>query len=499
MLKQRPPVGAATSLKYAKAQDLPSFPSRGYVADSAGKAAMLAKDYKMKELWQPEQSSAGSRAATLANAKGGKLDLWQASATADGHSAATLAMRNKSLSPNVDYGVTTENKSKALQAATMSHNKGRQRAGSTPQPRLPQYPDSHNSTANALNAATASHRASTMKMAPDGWDSEANQAARFKNIGSRMEPEMFGEHPPVETDGGEAKHQAALRASAISMAKQIYETQNRTALTSDPAEITGAQVAASRNSASAQPDIKQEAMRYISLQETAHKLAAERLAKVDKNMEASRYREYYGYEDKPKRLSSRMSLRSVGGRGRNRASSEGTRGSYDSDDEEQARRIRTQMSQLSSGLGQVDQKKQQDDRAKLLAAAEKKVQQRMHNMDEKVFADTGKVSPALMEEWEAKARERAQKEREQQAEHPGKTHIGGGKFMEQSEIEAIAAARLKPTLDEINDTAEKRRARDAELQQEKEEEERNKRFEKAQQKDEKAEQKRLKGKLYQIV
>ena len=35
--------------------------------------------------------------------------------------------------------------------------------------------------------------------------------------------------------------------------------------------------------------------------------------------------------------------------------------------------------------------------------------------------------------------------------------------MEQSAIDAIAAARLKPTLDEISETAAKRRARDEEI------------------------------------
>ncbi|KAF2166434.1 hypothetical protein M409DRAFT_66509 [Zasmidium cellare ATCC 36951] len=486
--------GAATSLKYAKATDLPSFPSHGHTADSAGKAAMLAKDYKMKELWQPELSQAGSRAALVAHGKGGNVELWQASATSDGHSAATLAMRNKTLSPNVDYSVTPENRSKALRAATMSHHTGRQRAESTPQPPPPAYPDSHRSGANALNAATASHRASTLKSAPDGWDSEANQAARIKNLGGVMDRSMFTDHPDIDVGNEEAKRQQALRASAVSMAKRLYESQNRTALTSDPDEIAGAQAAANRSSTSTQPDLKTEAMRYINLQEAAHKLATERLAKVDKNFENARYREYYGYEDKPKRLSSNMSLRSKNrGRQRNRASSDTATADFsDSDDEEQARRIRTQMSALQGGLSQVDQKKQQDDRAKLLAAAEKRVSARMHNMDEKVYNETGKIPPALQEQWEAQARERAQKERELAAENPGKTHIGGGKFMDQSEIEAIAAARLKPTLDEINDTAEKKRARDEEIRTEKEEQERVKREDKAQKKEEKEEQKRVK-------
>ena len=65
--------------------------------------------------------------------------------------------------------------------------------------------------------------------------------------------------------------------------------------------------------------------------------------------------------------------------------------------------------------------------------------------------------------------------------------------MDQAEIEAIAAARLKPTLDEINDTAEKRRARDEEIRVEKEGQERAKREEKARNKEERDEVKRTRS------
>jgi len=451
---------AATSLKYAKPQDLPSFPSLGgTTADAAGKAAMLAKDYKMKELWQPELSSAGSKAALLAHEKGSNLDLWQPGASADGNSAATLAMRNKNLSPEVFHGNTGDNKSNALLAATASLEKTRQRAESKPVESHPAYPDSHNSSANALSAATASHRTSTMK--GDGWSSEAMQAARVHNL--HMDPAMFTEHPPVQPEVDEASHNAALHASAVTMAKQLYDAQNRVSSQSQ----SGAEAATARNASSTSPDIKQQALQYISLQDTAHKLAAERLAKIDKSLENDRYRQHYGYgdEDKSKRLSHRLSVRNALGRGR--ASSEAD--NYDdSDDELQANRIRSQMSQLNSGISQVDANKQKDDRAKLLAAAEKRVSAQMHALDEQVFLQTGKVPPAMMAEWEEKSRKRAAEAREEQARNPGKTHIGGGKYMDQAEIEAIALARLKPTLDDLNETAEKRRARDEELRLEKE-------------------------------
>ena len=451
---------------------------------------MLAKDHKMKDLWQPEMSSAGSKAAMMAHKNGATLDLWHPSASSAGNSAATLAMRNKGLSPQIDRGMTDAGRTNSLLAAAKVHNRGRQRSGSTPVPQHAAYPDSHNSTKNALNAATVSHRTSA-RNAPDGWDSEANQAARIKN--SHMDPKMFGEHPPVEPELNEQKHQAALRASAVSMAKRMYDYQNRDPTPSDGSSgvgPAGAETAHRRNqsSMSTQPDLKEEAMKYIHLQDAAHKLAQERLAKVEREMGPGRYREYYGYPDQsPKK--SRLPVR---GRGRKRASSEGQ---YfdDSDDEEQARRIRTQMSQLSTATSTVDNRQRQDDRARLLAAAEKRVHARMHDMDEKVFQETGKVSQSMMDEWEVKAREKAEKDRELRERNPGKTHIGGGKYMDQADIEAIAAARLKPTLDEINDTAEKKRARDEEIKRQRDEQETEKMNEKMKDQQVKAEFKRIKG------
>ena len=457
---------------------------------------MLAKDHQMKELWQPEASVAGTKAAAKAQKDGGHLDLWEPSASAAGNSAAVMAMRTKGLSPQVDRGYTDAGRTNSLVAATKSHQTSRTRAGSMPAPPPPQYPDSQNSTKNALNAAVKSHR--TSGMAPDGWDSEANQAARIKNLGGRMDREMFGEHPPVEPELEEQRHQAALRASAVSMAKQMYEYQARAATPTDASSLSGggagagAELAHRRGvSTTSQPDLKEEAMRYIHLQDAAHKIAQERLAKLDKEMSENRYREYYGYGDtSPKK--SRLSVRR-----RPRASSDGDRDLEDSDDERQARQIRSQMSQLSTSANTVDVKQRQQDRAKLMAAAEKRVHARMHDMDEKVFQDTGRISQAMQDEWEAKAREKAERQkadRDAAAPPTGKVAIGGGKFMDQAEIEAIAAARLKPTLEEINENAEKMRARDEEIKRQQDARETAQMEAKMKEQRDKAEFKRVKGK-----
>jgi hypothetical protein len=71
-------------------------------------------------------------------------------------------------------------------------------------------------------------------------------------------------------------------------------------------------------------------------------------------------------------------------------------------------------------------------------------------------------SPQQRELWERQARERAQRDSDARMINTGRIHVGGGKYMDQSEIDAIAQARLQPTLDDITDKAEKQRALDEE-------------------------------------
>lgn len=543
-----PSPGAAASLKHAQAHDLPSFPivgidartSAGAAANlananfkspeypkvvssstAAGKAALLAHDYKMAPLWQPEASAAGSRAALLAHKDGAKPNFWQPEPHAYGHSAATIAMSKKGLGPHADWSSAEEGKKKALIAATGAASETRRkRALSTPAP-PPTYPDSHNSAKNALSAATISHSASMRVKPQDAGTpstnssrigSEAMEAARIQH--SKVSREMYTDRPPVALEVEERKHQDALRASAISMAKKMYDVQQHhtdqaSGHTSRSHANSGAIAAQNQNSsANADDNLKQEAMRYIGIQQAAQKLAAERLAKIGPD-EASQYRSYYGY-DKPSR--NRLSIR----RGRNRASSNPEVGDSDSDDDEmQSRRIRSQMSQLHKGIAQVriswllwtvklqsqlircfqvDAKKRENDRKYLLEAAQRKVQLQMAGMDKKVFDETGKLSPAMMEEWDAKARARASANSETRMENHGKVHIGHGKYMDQSEIDAIAQARMQPTLDEINEKTEKRLAEDEERRLELAEQKRQEQTEKERAAEIKAEERASKGK-----
>jgi hypothetical protein len=486
-------VGAATSLKHAEPRDLPAFPVVG-VADpvssagdaatlanknkktfeywkpgdipAANKAALLAKDYKMAPLWHEELSAGASKAALLAAKEGGDVKIWRPSPTDAGNSAAGQAMRMKGLSPQLDYGHTEEGGKRAMMAATQSMASGRKRAGSTPVKTPALYPDSKNSAANALKAATSvSRRGQPPAVATIPTGIPINAGKIHSAAITNLSREMYTSNPPVAPEVEEKNREAGLRASAVAMARQMYNIQQRAieeaAADQSRADSRYGATHAQNRPASAMSE-ERAPPQYANLQQAAQRLAAERLAKL--HDEHAAYRTYYGTQASPQ--AHRLSIR---GRTRRPASSDGQAGA---DDEERSRQIRNQMSLFSDKLAQVDNKKRQTDRDLLMAAAQRNVRASMTAQDEKVFNETGKVSPAMTAEWEAKAKAKAQAESSTRMVNHGKVNIGGGRYMDQSEIDAIAAARVQPTLDEVTAAAEKHRARDEELRQQQLERER---------------------------
>jgi hypothetical protein len=452
----------------------------------------------MAPLWQPEASAAGSKAALLAHKDGVNLNLWKPEPSADGQSAATIAMRKQSLGPGaVDYGYTDDGRKNAFTAATGAHSSaGLARTQAVPVP-PESYPDSRNSAKNALGAATLAHSAS-VRANPQAPATNKNglgamEAARIQHA-KGISRDMYTSAPPVALETDERNHNDALRASAISMAKKIYDVQQQQTDGASAAR-SGATVAHGQQPTTEEQDIKQQAMRYIGIQEAAQKLAQERLAKIGYDENAA-YRSYYGYE-KPR---SKLSIR---GR-RSRAESDSKAAPADDSDSDEddlrSRRIRNQMDQFNKTLADVDAKKRENDRKFLLAAAERKVQAQMQGMDKKIYDKTGKMSPAMVDEWDEKARQKAAANSDARMENHGKVHIGNGKWMDQSDIDAIAQARIQPTLDEIADKTEKRRAEDEkrraeeeERKMEQEDKKRRERTEKERAAELKAEEKAVRG------
>lgn len=474
--------GAALSLKYARAQDLPSFPSTGGVklasasaaaslADSnkkpielwtpgeipyANTAAEKARNYKMEPLWKPEISRAGSQAAKAAHRDPPQVDVFTAPETEHGHSAASQALRNPKSPPAItERNVSGEGREKALLAATASLRGGRRRADSAPM--QPAAPNAH--AGWALKAATSSHNGkppgpptpTSSKSTMSGAD-----AARVQNMAkNNISKQMYTYNPPVAIEVEERRRNDMLRASAVAMAKKMFAIQQEQIDEARGIHRSESHYAAHTARRRAQSDAAKdrpppaELPNYENLEESARKLAQERLSKL--HDEHAEYRQYYGQKTTPQR--SRTFLR----RGRRRSD---IPEDDDDSDVEESRKIRQQMSLFQGKLAEVDNKKRQADRDAVLAAAHKNVTARMNAMDEKVFSETGKTSPHQRELWERQARERAQRDSDTRMINVGKVHIGGGKYLEQEEIDAIARARLQPTLDEISRKAEEQRAKD---------------------------------------
>lgn len=451
---------------------------------AANKAAVQAKDYKMSPQWQPELSAAGSKAALQAHGNTSSPDVWRAPESEHGLSAAGQAHASrKATKPITEREVSASDHRKALLAATGAMSAGRKRSDSAPV-----QPQANPNAGWALKAAASTHKTAN----PRGDFASGDpgfEAARIQNIAkSNVSKQMYGSTPPVSIEVEEKNRQDMLRASAIAMAQKMYAIQQShiddARGSKLPDSTSGARAARNRAMSDASSSLGSEAAGrgYENLQEAATRLAQEKLAKL--HDEHADYRSYYGQTRPPK--NNRLSVR--GHRRRTSSNNE------DSDsDEEQSRKIRSQMSLFQSRLAEVDTKKRQADRDALLQAAHKNVTAQLNKMDEQVFSETGKASPQQRELWERQARERAQRESDDRMVNVGRVHIGGGKYLDQADIDAIAKQRLQPTLDEIADKAEKQRAKDEELRLEQERQKQEQETEKQRQADIKKEMKESQG------
>lgn len=486
---------AAASLGWAN-QKSPE-PWRPEKASSASAAAALAKDYKASPTWEPSANSAGAKAALLAvgsagaalkqassNAeKKGAQDSWGNSAAnqafhanrssviekqdlAPGESAATQAFNRSPVrkpdAPATATGSGTGDRSLAAAKGAMSSSKH----SSTPDTaaaameikRLEQ-----SAASNALNGAALAHRNSLIVKAP------------MEDVGAvpvtTMTRNMFTANPPVKPEVDEKTNNERLHQTAVEMAKKMYNQQQKML-----------------DQTKDMQDEKSDtpfAGTYLNLQDAAYKQAQERLAKLhDEHLQSREYQEYYGNSSSsPKRTFS------LANKLRRRSS-----GEQDTDDRERSQKIREQMSMFSSKLSQVDKDKRSKDREDLLAAAQRNVKARLQGMDEKVYKDTGKRNSTMLSDFEHKAQQAAQSRSDNRNENKGKIDIGGGKFMTQDEINAIAAKRLQPVLDDINEKAETERERLATLKMEEEARREEAEKQKARDREDKELNKKLKGK-----
>lgn len=274
-----------------------------------------------------------------------------------------------------------------------------------------------------------------------------------------MAREMFTSHPPVKLEVEEKQHADSLHASAVAMAKRMY-TQQQKAIES--AKNSDANTAAARSSSfsrhgavSPVSSNDQVSTGFPNLQEAAYRLAQERLAKLhDEHQKDRSYQDYYGAPNTQRNSGRLGTIR--GKLTRRRSSSDGDL----VDDRKRSQQIRQEMSLFNTTLSKVDEEKRTQARQALLAAAQRNVKAQMEGMDQKLYENTGRVPPSRLNDWEMKAHSAALLRIESgRNENEGKVDLGAGVFMTQQEVNAIAAKRIQPVLDDINRKAEAERER----------------------------------------
>lgn len=441
----------------------------------------------MPSAWQPHPSSAGSKTAAVLAAENAARGDRQSSTSAMpasiwGNSAANQAFAAGRNSPRDSAPATTMaslDRQKSLRAARGAMaGSTRPRSTSTPMT----YPDSANAAANALSAATIAHRPPAA--AAQGGNAGASPI-------TKLDRQMYTSNPPVKPEVDERNREAVLHASAVAMAKKMYSTQQKAFEAASHENDQGGSRPGSADSDQVRP------MHFNNLQEAAYKLAQERLAKLhDEHQRNKGYQDYYGASTSSASPGNKFTKL---GKARRRSSSDGDLARPGTeDDRKRSRQIHKQMSLFSTRLSEVDESQRARDRDALLAAAQRNVKAAMEGMDEKVSRDTGRVTSAKLSEWELRAHATAQArsdERKGGGVAAGKVDLGGGQYMDREKVEQIAAKRVQPLLDEINEKAEIERKRIVALREEQEKKRLEWEAEKARNAEVKEAQRKLKGEL----
>lgn len=345
----------------------------------------------------------------------------------------------------------------ALTAATGATVRSRRRRAESA-PSKPVAGSDTNTSAYALSAARRSHQASQGPITILEHLEPSVEAARIHNI-ARSNVRLYTSTPPVDIEVEEQRHRDKLRAAAVSMAKDMYSVLGTQEEQPNPTEkpfTTGTQQQRRSRPMSyysefswTEGDEQIATRRPQTLHEAAQKRAADTLAKMDGEDRVAQ-QEYYGLPSSPR--PTRLSLTQ---RFRRRTPSEGDISQLDW---ERSEEIRNQMSTLQSRLREVDEKRIRD-REALMNIARRNVNAAIQDMDEQVYAKTGKLSPSMLREWEEQAHEKAKDDISAQLETTGKIPIGGDRYVTQADVEEVARARIQPTLDEITGRVEEQQAK----------------------------------------
>ncbi|PGH04429.1 hypothetical protein AJ79_07086 [Helicocarpus griseus UAMH5409] len=332
----------------------------------------------------------------------------------------------------------------AKSAATGAISTSRGRAESAPM---------RSDLTHAVTAATTSQRypsgsGALPEVPAPIFDIRKLHSAALANTQRKLYPEQI-----KGTD--EHKKQQMLHASAETMAKQMYMVMPE--VEADVSDRSRPK----RSSTFAQP---------ATLHDTAQRLVSERLAMMYDENQA--FRDYYNAAIPPRsRGSVYMNLR-------RRASSESGLADID---QEQSRKIGSQMTDLRSKMARVDAEQRARDHDVLLKAAKRNSRMSLYDVDQRIFESTGRPPSYAIEKFVTRPLDD-----EEYAEEVEAIPIGGGQFVTQEDVERVAQRKRQPAIDDIMERLEEKRARA--LEQELDERERQRRSEIEREREEEARQ-----------
>ncbi|KAL2025055.1 hypothetical protein VTK56DRAFT_57 [Thermocarpiscus australiensis] len=429
--------------RYANAQDLPSYPSSGLkeggAAASAAATLGWASSTPHTAYREPQLGASGSHDAILAAGWAQRHQSQQPSAhiprgSPAAYEASIASGRSKTPPPAIESQTLARQNSMRAARGAMTGLRPRQSGQDGP-------------VTDALSAATIAHRPSTR---PRTISAGEVGAVPY----TTMDRQMFTSNPPVKPETDEQKRADVLHASAIAMAKRMYDQQQKTMDSSGRAhEGPSAFPSHDAGRLSTASGEEETPVMLNSLQEAAYRRAQERLAKLQEEHQMRRLQEYYGLPDTPQRSRFGSIKNKLN---RRRSSSDGVL----LEAWWRSKHVRNQASLPSNNLTDMEEEVRAQNRDALLAAAHRNVKAQLRDMDERLRSEKGQVAQINVDDWGRKARAAAQA-RFDAANHEnvGKVDVGGGKFMDRSEVEAIAARKAQPLLDEINERAEEEKQR----------------------------------------
>lgn len=427
------------------------------MSTSASSAALLAHhDHKEYEVPDHQLSANAGRAALLAHQDHKEYQVPAQTLSANAGKAALMAHRDSaSAAPQKVNATSAASAASALRAATQAHHDPAMR------PTKPEDLQAKGA-ANALRAASQAHREapSPFKYVHPADDPEVGRLARSNTQGYLADMEPRAPHRDTVAYAGMSYNSAKAREGQADTYRAISDEAYRSAGLSYATQSNNGDAAAAATGGRSRTNT-------ASTVNNNNKAPVDLMALARKNVDAQMA------ERGLSRTGSQQSVSTIGtaSRGANLAFRDGQGRQAESDRQREAHVGDREITErINREMAQFDQQRRRNQdssqvQSALMEAAKRNARLSMARMEANRpysapnLRDTQRLEDLLNEE-----RLRARRDRPDGAQ----VDIGGGHFMSQLEIEAVAARRIQPVMEEMDEQVAEMNRRRAEIQAQRE-------------------------------